>query len=319
MREVKGVRERSGGRRGSRGTVQIVLGLTMVAVLLVLAVAGPALAPYPRDYSEKILEKQTPEGTVLLYAPQPPSLRHPFGTDRWGYDILSLLLFGAKYTVFGALGVALARVALGAAVGLSLSVGRGGAGRGKFVGILGSIPSFVIVYFVMLGINVNSPLGPVTLTIIQGAVMAAIGLPSVAAVLWEKADRLRRGEHVTAAVALGAGRSRIAVKHILPLLREDIVVLLAHEVVVVLTLLGQLAIFDMFLGGTVRWVDPLTYVPLTHEWAGLIGYARPDVQVYQWILGAPLAAFLFAVFAFQILTTGLERRMRVKYLKTPHV
>ena len=175
----------------------------------------------------------------------------------------------------------------------------------------------MIVYFIMVGINVNSPLGPVTLTIIQGLVMTAIGLPSVSAVIRAKADRLRRGDHVTAAVALGAGRRRIATRHILPLLREDIMILVVHEVVLVLTLLGQLAIFDMFLGGTVRWEDPPTYVPLTHEWAGLIGYARPAVQVYQWILGAPLAAFLFAVFAFQILTTGLERRMRVEYLKTP--
>ena len=291
----------------------------MVATLLVVAIAGPGLAPYPRDYSEKLLVTQTAEGTVVLYAPQPPSLRHPFGTDRWGFDILSLLLFGAKYTVFGALGVALARVALGTGLGLVSSVGPGGTVRGRVAGVLGSIPSFVIVYFIMVGINVNSPLGPVTLTVIQGLVMTAIGLPSVSAVIRAKADRLRRGDHVTAAVALGAGRRRIATRHILPLLREDIMILVVHEVVLVLTLLGQLAIFDMFLGGTVRWEDPPTYVPLTHEWAGLIGYARPAVQVYQWILGAPLAAFLFAVFAFQILTTGLERRMRVEYLKTPHV
>ena len=312
-------RQTSRRRRSGRGTPEIVIGLVMVAVLLVAAVAGPALAPYPRDYSEKIYVQQTTEGTVLLYAPQPPSLRHLFGTDRWGFDILSLLLFGAKYTVFGALGVALARVAFGTGLGLFSSIGRGGTTRPtRVAGILGSIPAFVIVYFVMVGINVNSPLGPVTLTLIQGTVMTLIGLPSVAAVVREKSDRLKRSDHVTAAVALGAGRRRVAARHILPLLREDIMILFVHEVVFVLTLLGQLAIFDMFLGGTVRWEDPPTYVPLTHEWAGLIGYARPAVQVYQWILGAPLAAFLFAVFAFQILTTGMERRMRVEYLKTPH-
>ena len=100
---------------------------------------------------------------------------------------------------------------------------------------------------------------------------------------------------------------------------DDVMILVVHEVVVVLTLLGQLAIFDMFLGGTVRWEDPVVYVPLTHEWAGLIGYARPAVQVYQWILVSPLVAFLFAVFAFQILATGMEQRIRTEYLKTPHV
>lgn len=149
--------------------------------------------------------------------------------------------------------------------------------------------------------------------------MTVIGIPSVSAVVQEKVHNLRDSEHVIAAVAVGANRRRVASRHILPLLREDMMILFVHEVVLVLTLLGQLAIFDMFLGGTVRWEDPPTYVPVTHEWAGLIGYARPAVQVYQWILAAPLAAFLFTVFAFQILMTGLERRMRTEYLKTPHV
>jgi peptide/nickel transport system permease protein len=305
--------------RTGRGTFQIVIGLIMIAILLVLALFGPALAPYPRDYSEKIYEQVTDEGVEVLYSPQPPSLRHPMGTDRWGFDILSLLFFGARYTVFGALGVALARVLIGGGLGLLSGIRKGLARPSRLAGVLGAIPSFVIVYFVMAGINVNSPYSPLTLTIIQGIVMTIIGIPTVAAVVRDKSVRLRNSDHVSAAVALGADRPRIARRHILPLLREDLMVLVVHEVVIVLTLLGQLAIFDMFLGGTVRWEDPVVYVPLTHEWAGLIGYARPAVQVYQWILLSPLVAFLFAVFAFQMLATGLEHRMRTEYVKTPHV
>jgi peptide/nickel transport system permease protein len=308
-------------RRGfrGRGTFRILIGLTMIAILLVLAVFGPALAPYPRDYSEKLYEKVTDDGVEILYAPQPPSLRHPMGTDRWGFDIVSLLFFGARYTVFGALGVALARVLIGGAIGLISGIRKGAATPSRLAGVLGAIPSFVIVYFVMVGININSPYSPLTLTLIQSAVMTIIGIPTVATVVREKSVRLRNLDHVNAAIALGAGRTRVARRHILPLLREDLMVLVVHEVVIVLTLLGQLAIFDMFLGGTVRWEDPVVYVPLTHEWAGLIGYARPAVQVYQWILVSPLIAFLFAVFAFQMLATGLERRIRTEYVKTPHV
>ena len=313
----RGLRRR---RLRSRGTAQITLGLTMIGVLFVIAVFGSQLAPYPADYSEKIIKKIDDQGVeVLLYAPQPPSWRHPLGTDRWGYDIVSLLFRGAKYTVFGALGVALARVLVGAGLGLFSAVRRPDAPSSRLTGVLGAVPSFVIVYFVMVGINVNSPYGPKTLTLIQGIVMTAIGVPSIASVVREKAVSLQRSDHVTAAVALGAGRRRVARRHILPLLREDVLILVMHEVVVVLTLLGQLAIFDMFLGGTVRWEDPVVYVPLTHEWAGLIGYARVEVQVYQWILAAPLAAFMFAVFAFQMLVTGMERRTRTEYVKTPHV
>ena len=59
-----------------------------------------------------------------------------------------------------------------------------------------------------------------------------------------------------AAVALGAGRRRIATRHVLPLLREDLLLLFSGEVVLVLVLIGQLAVFDLFFGGTVQTSIP---------------------------------------------------------------
>lgn len=301
------------------GTYALGVGLLMVGVLLVLAVAGPLLAPYPRDYSEKILTVESPEGTKILYAPQPPSLRHPLGTDRWGYDLLSLIFIGARYTVGAALLIALARLLLGGGLGLYLGSRREGGEIRASSTFLAGVPMFVVVYFVMMGINFDSPLSPPALALIQGGLMTILGVAPLAGAVGNKARALRGSPHVTAAISTGAGPRRVAGRHILPLLREDLLQMLAHEVVLVLTLLGQLAIFDLFFGGTERTWDPPMYWTVTHEWAGMVGQERASIQANQWTVLSPLLCFALAILAFQLVSTGLERRTRSTYAQHPHV
>ncbi len=292
----------------------------MAAILLVLAAAGPAIAPYPKEYSEKLLVVPTPEGSETLYAPQPPSMRHLLGTDRFGYDILSLLLYGARYTVLAALGSAAARVLIGGSLGLALGMRRGGrSAAGKVSGGLGGIPGFLVVYFVMLAINIDSPLSTTTLGAIQSALIVLLGIPVVSATIAGKTAHHRQTQHVLAAVALGANRRRVALKHILPQLREDLLLLFSGEVVLVLVLIGQLAVFDLFFGGTVLAFDPILLTPRVPEWASMIGASRSSIQAHQWLVLAPLGAFLFAVLAFQLVASGLEHRVRAGYARPPLV
>jgi peptide/nickel transport system permease protein len=305
----------------------MVLGGVLCLGLLILAVAGPYVAPYPETYSEKIEHRETAAGTVTLYAPTPPSARHWMGTDRWGYDIVSMLMFGARFTVFTALAVAVLRLLSGTGLGLYLGLwrGRDRAGPGKKsslsagIGALGAIPAFAIVYFVMVGINVQSPLSPLALIAIQGVIMVALGVPSVVAMVRKRTEDMRGAMWVTAAEALGATRSRIGRRHILPMLKEDLLLVLVNEVILTLCLVGQLGIFELFLGGTVKFMDPLMYVSRTHEWAGMIGTARTSIQANQWMLIGPLAAYLVAVLSFYLLLRGLEQRYRAAYTKYPKV
>jgi len=291
----------------------------MVTALLVAALAGPSLAPYSEAHSEKIVVVQTAAGPTTLYAPQPPSRHHLLGTDRWGYDILSLLLYGARYTVFAALGIASVRVLLGGALGLLLGMRRRAGSVGETSGSLGGIPGFLVIYFIMLGININSPLSAPELAAIEGVLIVLLGIPAVAATIGLKTAKHRQSQHVLAAVALGAGRGRIATRHVLPLLREDLLLLFSGEVVLVLVLIGQLAVFDLFFGGTMQAFDPILLTPRTHEWAGMIGASRTSIQAHQWLVLGPLGAFLFAVLAFQMVAGGLERRVRAEYAKYPVV
>jgi peptide/nickel transport system permease protein len=236
-------------------------------------------------------------------------------------------MYGARFTVFTALVVALLRSLFGGGLGLYLGMWRGrvpadpqrSRGQSGGLGALGAIPAFAVVYFVMVGINIESPLTPLALVAIQGTLMLALGIPSVAAMVRKRTEDTRRAMWVTAAEALGATRGRVARRHILPMLKEDLLLVLVNEVILTLCLVGQLGIFQLFLGGTVRYVDPLMYVSRTHEWAGMIGQARTSIQANQWTLLGPLAAYLVAVLSFYLLLRGLEQRYRAAYTKYPKV
>jgi peptide/nickel transport system permease protein len=241
------------------------------------------------------------------------------GTDRWGYDILTLVLYGARYTIGAGLLIALTRLLVGGGIGLYLGVNRDAGELRPSSTLLAGVPGFVMIFFVMAGINYDSPLSPPALALIQGFVMTLLGLPAVVAAIANKTATIRRSPHITAAVATGADGRRIARRHVLPLMREDLLQMLAHEMVLVLTLLGQLAIFDLFFGGTERTLDPPAFWTVTHEWAGMVGQERIAILANHWLLLGPLFAFAFAILAFQFVATGLERRGRSGYARAPFV
>lgn len=298
---------------GRRLNWKLWAGAVLTTLLLLAAVAGPSVAPYPEDEAERLLVVQTDEGPVTIYAPQPPSLRHWLGTDRWGYDLLSLLLYGARFTVFGALVVGLARVLVGTILGLGLGLHGSRSRRAPArVGLLSALPAFFIVYLAMAQINVGSGVPPWHLAGIQAGVMTLVGIPAVAVLVKEKTRQLRTRPFVDAAEALGARRTWIGLRHILPLLREDVFLLVLSETILALNLMGQLGIFQLFFGGTELGMDPIMYFPITHEWAGLIGHARASIQVNQWTLLAPMAAFVAAVVGLFLLLRGLEDHWRTR-------
>jgi len=290
--------------------LKLIVGAILCSFLLFIAVIGPRLAPYPRDWSEKIAYEMTEEGPVAVYPPRPPSTAHWLGTDRWGYDIFSLILYGAPWTIFTALAVACARVFVGACLGLVRGTRAGEAPSLRNTGPLGALPHFLVVFFVMAGINTASPLHPWQLVLIQGLLMTAVGVPAIASSLSEKVYTHKRAQFVEAAESLGAGRVRVGIRHIVPMLREDLMLLVLTEVILVLTLLGQLGIFNLFLGGTKLGLDPPAYYSITNEWAGLIGQSRASLQVNQWTVLAPLGAFVSAVISLYVLLRGLEQWTR---------
>lgn len=287
---------------------------------LMIAVVGPFLAPYSPDHQDAVNYVETDNGSELMAAPFPPSANHWFGTDEWGYDILSLLLYGAKYTLFITVFTALLRTIIGGVAGLLVGMRKKEARKSNTFALLGSIPAFLIVYFAMYGIVTNSTLPSWKLVVIQGILMTIVGIPGIYGTISEKTSILRRRLFVTASESLGGGTVHVIKKHILPHITVTFYTLFIKEMILVLGLMGQLGIFDIFLGGTIkRETAPFITISKTHEWAGIIGQWRQYIYDAQWILFIPLCAYIILVLGFYLLSRGIELKQWRQMKKAPYI
>jgi peptide/nickel transport system permease protein len=187
--------------RGRRRVLRLAagrLGLPLALGVLLLGLLAPLVAPY---------------GPLEMHPGQelrPPSRQHFLGSDEFGRDILSRVLFGARLS----LAVGLLSVAIGTLVGgaLGLSAGFwGGALETLATRLADSLLSFPAI---ILGIAVAAVLGP-------GAVNAAIAVgivnvPTFTRLTWSSVLVEKEKEYVQAAECLGARDPRLVGRHILP-------------------------------------------------------------------------------------------------------
>ena len=96
------------------GNPPLLIGTLILLFLFVIVLFGPALAPQnPYLSGQPISRHYDAERGILVDPPLPPSAEFPFGTDRWGMDLLSLLLHGARNTLVACVFIASVRVLLG--------------------------------------------------------------------------------------------------------------------------------------------------------------------------------------------------------------
>ena len=183
--------------RGRR-TLLLRVGAAIVIVTAVAAVVGPALTPFD------------PAGQDLPLRLARPSVRHPFGLDELGRDILARVLAGARISFL----VGLTVVSVSAVVGTLL-----GAMAGYFGGVLDDVISRVIDTLLafpglLLAIALVAVLGPSLGNVLFA--LTIIGWVGYARLVRGQVLRAREFEYVQAARALGAGAPRILWRHVIP-------------------------------------------------------------------------------------------------------
>ncbi len=307
--------------RRSKTNASLWIGAILVLFLLVLGVIGPYIAPYEVDFQEKLRNETVNGKNVIISPPLPPSKEHLFGTDKWGYDLLTKLLHGARYTIFVTMAIAFFRVVIGTLIGLY--IGMQVRPQQWWISIENAwsyIPIFIPVYFLLIGININPELSTSTLVAIFISLVTLLGIPSVVSSIRKKTEQIKEMQYVLAATSLGAGRNQLIFRHILPHLKEQIVVIFVMEIIAVMTLMGLLGMFDLFVGGTKMTTDPVIFHSITHEWAGLLGSYRGFIySAHTWIYLTPLAAFIFAISSFTLLAKGLRDRFQETYHRAPFI
>lgn len=228
------------------------LGAVIVAVFLVLVIAGPLIAPY--DYAAQDLSR-------LL---EGPSKDYLLGTDHLGRDLFSRLVFGA-------------RIALGTAVPAVIISILGGVILGLLGGYLGGLIDDVIVVIldsiqafpgVILALAILALLGPSLVNEIL--VIGIAWIPAYARMTRAQAMSAKHQLYVEAERSLGASSARILFSHILPNILAPLLILAAMDLPVVITFEAGLS----FLGLGVR--------PPTPSWGVILSDGFKFVRNSPW-------------------------------------
>lgn len=250
------------------------------AILLLIIVGMTIFAPYVTTHN--------PAKQNIRNRLQGPSKEHLFGTDQFGRDTYSRVVYGARLS----LRVGFASVAVALVIGCFLGLIAGYYGGildniiMRFVDILLSLPGF------LLALSIVAALGPG-----MENVILAIGvsyIPSFARMMRSAVITTRELEYVDAAEALGASDFRIIVSHILPNSLSPIIVLTT------LSLAGGIlsAAGLSFLGMGAQ--------PPTPEWGSMIATSRPFIRVSHWAVTIPGLAIFTTVMCLNLVGDGLR-------------
>lgn len=254
-------------------------GAGVLALLLLLAVAAPLVAPYAPNAQLDIVALQN----------RPPSWSHLLGTDLYGRDVLSRVVFGARVSLGVGLVAALVAAALGTLVGVVA-----GAGRDFTDGLLMRLVDVGLavprIFLVLIVIAVGRRLGTPGLTLLLGAT----GWFATSRLVRADVLALKARPFVDAARALGVRPWRLALHHLLPNAAATVLVSLALGVANTMLLEAGLS----FLGVGVQ--------PPAASWGNMIADARDQLTAAPWSSLAPGIALTLAVMALHALADGLH-------------
>jgi len=200
---------------------------------------------------------------------------HLLGTDDFGRDVLSRLIFGSRISLLVGFSSVLVQLGVGGSLGLTAGYYRGRADQ-----IIMRIADIQLaVPFLVLALAVVAVLGPSLWNVIL--VLGVTGWVSYGRVLRGQVLAVREQQYVEAARALGAPDLRILLTHILPNVTNSVIVIASLEVARMIIAEASLS----FLGLGVQ--------PPTPTWGGMVAQGRNFITVAWWIATFPgLAIFL---------------------------
>ncbi|HET8678659.1 MAG TPA: ABC transporter permease [bacterium] len=258
------------------------IGAFVLAALVLAAAAAPIIAPY--DPSAQNLDDR--------YAP--PTRAHLMGTDPFGRDILSRIIWGARISLAVGVIVVLIATLVGAVLGLTAGYVGGGVDRGVsfFVNMLMAFPLLLvaIAFLAVFGAGLYN-------------VMIAVGLGSVpmfARVIRAESRTVRDRDYVTAARSIGATHLRIVMRHILPNITASIIVLATTRIGTAILTESSLS----FLGLGIR--------PPTPSWGIMVAEGRTYLEQAPWIALFPGVVIMVTLLSFNLFGDGLRDALDVR-------
>ncbi|MFT4416700.1 ABC transporter permease [Fredinandcohnia humi] len=262
--------------RSFRKNKLALVGTTIVLFFVFLAVFAPVIAPAGID------------DKALVNRLKPPSSENWLGTDDFGRDILSRIIYGARISLW----VGLLSVLGSAVVGSFLGILAGYYGRwidtliSRVFDIMLAFPS------ILLAIAVVAVLGPS----LQNALIAIaiINVPNFGRLIRSRVLSVKEEEYITAAKAVGMKDSRILLHHILPNSMAPIIVQ------------GSLAIATAIIEAAALGFLGMGAQPPNPEWGKMLADSKQYLIQAPWTMIFPGLAVMLTVLGFNLMGDGLR-------------
>jgi peptide/nickel transport system permease protein len=262
-------------QRSSR-SANVMIGATILSTLIALVFLAPVISSYDPV-------TMAPENRLL-----PPSEQHLFGTDNFGRDILTRVLYGGQLS----LQVGLVSVLLASVIGTTL---------GLVAGFFGGWSDILIMRLIDVMLSFPSTLLALVIVSVLGRslpnVMLAVGISGIP--LYTRLVRgstlsVKQSDYISAARLIGSSAQRQMVQHILPNILAPIIVVMTTSIAGAIIAAAALS----FLG--------LGAIPPTPEWGVMLSEGRTYLRTAWWLTFFPGVAIMITVMAINLLGDGLR-------------
>jgi peptide/nickel transport system permease protein len=246
------------------------------------------------SFSAPLITSYDPDGIDLDHIREPPSVKHPFGTDSKGRDILSRVLYGGRISI----SIAFMAVFLSMGIGLIVGLFSGYLG-GRIDTVTMAIVDLILSFPALLlaiGVSVVLPPGIYTVMI----AIAAVGWASFARLVRGYVLTVKEAPFVEAAKAIGCSDMRIVFVHLLP-----------QCIPLSLVMMG------LKLGGYILTEASLSFLglgaqPPTATWGSMVSANRAYISSAPWMVLFPGLMITITALCFNILGDTLRDRCGLK-------
>jgi peptide/nickel transport system permease protein len=262
--------------------VKIGIGVALVSLMVICAVLAPWLAPHD-PYAQDLMARLRPP----VWADR-GSWAHPLGTDNFGRDLLSRLIYGSRLSILVGLTAMCVALTIGTLLGLLAGYlgGRTEQVVMRFADAWQAIPEILLAIVVVAVFG-----GGVTVLIL---VLGFAGWEVYTRVAFNLTRSLRERPFVEAAVAAGAGGGYIMWRHLLP------------QIAPVLSVIATLQVGQLILQETALSFLGLGLPPPTATWGNILAEGRERLWVAPWIANLAGCAIILLVLGINLLGNGLR-------------
>lgn len=253
-----------------------VVALVIILLIIASAIFAPLLTPYTYDQMD------------LKNIMKMPSREHLLGTDDYGRDILTRILYGGRMSLL----ISLVAVAMAVVIGPLLGAIAAFYGGGTDTVIMRVLDVMMSIPGLLLSVSVSIALGT---GIVQTAAAIAIGsVPPLARIIRAQVLTVRGQEYIEAARTVGASDLKIIISHIVPNSLAPIIVQATMRLSSAVTLISSLS----FLGAGVQ--------PPIPEWGSMLADGRSYLLSFWPMIIFPGVAIALTVLAFNIFGDGVR-------------